>query len=288
MPEGPEVRTISDVLRKKVLNRQIESIELSDNAKVFNFNLYEEHNIKHENPTITKIYSYGKKLIIILDDELAILFSLGMTGAFRYKKETHTHVIFNLVPLQDVTVSKTVTPLQAFNFTDTRRFGDVSFYNLEGLEEEINKLGPDLLEAALTTEITKKKWLEIFKRKSARGLAIGNKAICVILLDQNFVAGIGNYLKSEILYYSSILPDRLANDLSDFEWEKMRTVAHHIIKLSYAYGGLTIESYISPDGKMGKYPAAVYNKQKDPLGNKIIKGKTKDSRGSYWVDEIQK
>jgi formamidopyrimidine-DNA glycosylase len=287
MPEGPEVRTIADVLNKKVLNRKIEEIELSENAKVYNFDLYENYlSDRKGDVSITKISSYGKKLLIYLNNEIVIVFSLGMTGAFRFKKETHSHVIFHLHAVS--TAGETaVNAVESFNFTDTRRFGDATFLNIEDLDDNLSNLGPDLLEAALNTPISKRKWLEIFKQPSARGLKIGKRAICIILLEQNFVAGIGNYLKSEILYYSGILPDRLACDLSDEEWEKIRTVAHHIIKVSYLYGGLTIESYISPDGKMGKYPTAVYNKQKDPLGNKIIKGTTKDKRTSYWVDEIQ-
>lgn len=294
MPEGPEVRTIADVLNRKVLNRKIKEIELSENAKVYNFDLYENYlSILNGNDiSITKISSYGKKLLIYLNNEIVIVFSLGMTGAFRFKKETHSHVIFHLhTGDSDATVTDTAPTaadaVESFNFTDTRRFGDATFLNVEDLDNNLSNLGPDLLYAALNTHISKKKWLEIFKQPSARGLKIGKRAICIILLEQNFVAGIGNYLKSEILYYSGILPDRLACDLSDDEWEKIRTVAHHIIKVSYLYGGLTIESYISPDGKMGKYPTAVYNKQKDPLGNKIIKGTTKDKRTSYWVDEIQ-
>jgi formamidopyrimidine-DNA glycosylase len=298
MPEGPEVRTIADVLNRKVLNRKIKEIELSENAKVYNFDLYENYlSDRKDDVSITKISSYGKKLLIYLNNEIVIVFSLGMTGAFRFNKETHSHVIFHLhagdatvdaaASAGDAAVEAVVSAVKSFNFTDTRRFGDATFLNIEDLDDNLSNLGPDLLEAALNTPISKKKWLEIFNQPSARGLKIGKRAICIILLEQNFVAGIGNYLKSEILYYSGILPDRLACDLSDEEWEKMRTVAHHIIKVSYLYGGLTIESYISPDGKMGKYPTAVYNKQKDPLGNKIIKGTTKDKRTSYWVDEIQ-
>ena len=58
--------------------------------------------------------------------------------------------------------------------------------------------------------------------------------------------------------------------------------------LSYAYGGHTIESFISPDGQLGAYPAAVYARQMDNLGNVIERKKLSNGRTAHFVSAIQK
>jgi len=316
MPEGPEVRNMALVLQQDLVGKHILDVTLSDVAKVYNFDVYTYYAAlcfeRDKLLCITKIWSYGKKLLLEINNgDLVVMFSLGMTGSFRYTKTTHSHVIFSLAePL----VKEHETPDGKFistepceyligvpklmTFTDSRRFGNATFYGggskiglglgLTAAKEELKKLGPDLLEHALTKPIGKKAWLNIFKAVNKRGnLKIGTKQICQILLEQEFVAGIGNYLKSEICYYSSILPFRAASDLSDEEWESLRTVAHHIIKVSYLYGGLTIESYTMPNDKIGRYPVAIYGKTKDPKGFTVQRGETADKRTSYWVEEIQ-
>jgi len=307
MPEGPEVRNMALVLQQDLVGKHILDVTLSDVAKVYNFQLYTDYAAlcfkEDKLLCITKIWSYGKKLLLEINNgDLVVMFSLGMTGSFRYTKTTHSHVIFSLAePLvkeyetEDGKFISTepreylIGVPKLMTFTDSRRFGNATFYSsLSTAKEELEKLGPDLLEHALTKPIGKKAWLNIFKAVNKRGNPkIGTKQICQILLEQEFVAGIGNYLKSEICYYSGILPFRAASDLSDDEWELLRTVAHHIIKVSYLYGGLTIESYTMPNDKIGRYPVAIYGKNKDPLGHTIQRGETADKRTSYWVEEIQ-
>lgn len=92
---------------------------------------------------------------------------------------------------------------------------------------------------------------------------------------------------SEILYYAGILPERKINTITLQEWETLRVVAHKIILLSYSHGGFTIKDFISPDGQLGTYPAAVYGKKLDPYGNPVISMKTSNGRTSHWVAAIQ-
>lgn len=313
MPEGPEVRNMADVLQNDLVGKHITEVELSEVAKVSNFELFEDYReLCSETKrllVITKVWAYGKKLIMEINyGALAIMFSLGMTGCFRYTKSTHSHLIFSLAEQlvkeveDDEGHFKPVEPreyligkINLVSFTDTRRFGQATFFGdgssksgINAVRQDLESLGPDLLEHALTTPIKPKAWRALFARTGVRGqLKIGTRQICQILLEQEFVAGIGNYLKSEILYYSGIVPFRAAADLSDEEWETIRQVAHHIIKVSYQYGGLTIESYTMPNDKIGRYPVAIYGKTKDPKGFTVLRGETADKRTSYWVEEVQ-
>ena len=313
MPEGPEVRNIADQLNKLIEYEKfkitIDQIELSKNAEVIDFDFFTE--MQPTTPfRVTKIYSYGKKLIIELNSIFSIIFSLGMTGAIRLEKTLHSHLTFTynvhremngasakgIYTICHETDAASAAETKKFYFHDSRRFGDVRFLKSAKIADikAIYDLGPDLLDHAINTHLSNKEWLAIFLRIGSsptaiknKTLAIGKRTISTILLDQSFVAGIGNYLKSEILYYSAILPDRLAADITRDEWETLRVVSHHIIEVAHSYGGLTIESFINPDGSMGTYPRAVYGKTEDPLGNKVYSSKTKDGRKSFWVPEIQ-
>ena len=56
---------------------------------------------------------------------------------------------------------------------------------------------------------------------------------------------------------------------------------------SYLSKGATISTYYNIDEKKGVFKFKVYGKEKDDLGNIIIKEKTDDGRTSHWVKEIQ-
>lgn len=251
MPEGPEVKTIADSLQV-LINRELTGI-----SRIGNFN-----KLKEEVPfipgKIITIFSYGKKLIISFGQEF-LIFSFGMTGRISWKPSKYSLIKFSCEP--------------DFYFEDIRRFGNVL---LTG-KLELN-LGPDVF-----GEISKAKFEEIFKQKKLQ-----NKEISEVLLDQKVLSGIGNYLKSEILYSAEILPQRTVASLTPEELEKLRIACYKIPRESYEHHGLTIENYFDPDGKKGEYDPLVYGKKIDALGNPVIKGTTKDQRTSYWVPEVQK
>ena len=147
------------------------------------------------------------------------------------------------------------------------------------LQNKINKIGPDLLNDQFTLEIWKNKitWSRI-----------KSKQICGFLMEQKYFSGIGNYLKSDILYLAAIRPDRSLMTLTDEEITRIFHVAVKTIRRSYHYRGCTIKSYWDPDGKAGKYERIVYGKTHDQYGNEIIKSTFKDKRTTHWVPSIQK
>lgn len=284
MPEGPEAKTVSDKLRPHLVNNVITDCHKDERAKTIGF-----FNLKCP-ITIIDVRSYGKKVIIDINnsndpnDGYMIIISLGMSGRLQYSPGNHSHISFDI---STPTVNGPFTVLKPYfslYFDDTRYMGSIDIIPNPGVPLYFKDIGPDLLQAALDekTWITREKWLKIFKQNK-----IKNRAICDVLLDQDLIAGIGNYLKSEILYYSGIHPNRDVKNITDDEWERIRINAHKIILLSYSYGGFTIESFISPDGSHGLYPAAVYGKTHDPLGNPIIKMETRDKRTSHFVPSIQ-
>lgn len=276
-PEGPEARTVADKLRQTLVNRSIINGIKGERGKSIGFD-----NLKCP-ATIIGVRSYGKKVLIDLDSDHVIVISLGMGGRLQYMAGDHSHIHFEIGEYQLEGPFRVLRKVFTLYFDDHRYMGSVDIIPTTGIPLYFNAIGPDLLEAALDpiTWISLEKWLNIFCQKKLK-----NRVICNVLMEQSLVAGIGNYLSAEVLYYAGIHPERIVSTMTIEEWDRIRIAAHKVILSSYSYSGFTIESFISPDGSWGQYPAAVYGKTHDPLGNPVVKKKIK-GRTSHWVPAIQ-
>lgn len=269
-PEGPEVRTVADKLGLVLPGSQILSF-FEDGVMEKN----KGFDLLHEviGSKILAVSSFGKKVLIWLD-QIVIVVSLGMTGRLWYTTSKNTHVALKLQKEQHEYV---------LAFDDSRRFGSFCVIRKNFLVTELGNIGPDLLEAALTEEINANAWIKIFHKKFT-----SERKICDVLTDQSLVSGIGWYLMTEILYFCGISPLRPTKNITLEEWELLRIISHYIIKVSYSYGGLTIESFISPDGSSGLYPSVIYGKSSDKLGNIVIKEKISSGRSISYVPQLQR
>jgi formamidopyrimidine-DNA glycosylase len=218
-----------------------------------------------------------------LDTNVSIIVSLGMAGRLQYTQGNHSHVCFEISDCQVTGPFRVMKHVFNLYYEDPRYMGGVDIIPNHGLSLYFKDQGPCLLQASLDeqTWISLERWIQIFAQKKFE-----NRMICDILLEQSLVAGIGNYLRAEILYYSGINPTRKVQSITLDEWDRIRSSSHKVINLAYQHNGFTIESFISPDGTYGTYPAAVYGKTHDPTGNPVVKTDVKD-RKIHWVPAIQ-
>ena len=132
---------------------------------------------------------------------------------------------------------------QTFNlyFVDQRHFGLFEFTPKKSiLNQKIAKLGPDLL----NQYISFKEFKEIIMRHSL-------KNICKVLMEQSIFSGIGNYLKSEILYDSKIHPLTTVNNLTESKLRDLYQSSRRLIKASYLSQGNSLRHYKNVDSKKG-------------------------------------
>lgn len=92
------------------------------------------------------------------------------------------------------------------------------------------RLGPDLLDAGTTPEIVDARLAE--SRFAGRSLA-------ALLLDQGFVAGIGNYLRSEMLFVAGVAPERRPRDLDPEERTRLAEAIVRVGRQAYRLAGVT-------------------------------------------------
>lgn len=97
-----------------------------------------------------------------------------------------------------------------------------------------------------------------------RNLAMKHKKmnICSFLLNQDYMSGIGNYLKSEILFYCKINPHTIMSALTDTQYVLLAKNIVEIATRSYKAGGFSMKDYYMPDGLPGRYFPRVYGKTK--------------------------
>lgn len=270
IPEGPEIRITAEELCQKLTGRKI----LFYNIKEEFFKRTSGFTQHFRECTVETVRSYGKKVIFQFDNNTLMIASLGMTGRFQYKEEKHCHITFSL---EDES---------KFYFNDPRRFGGLDVIPADQEAKYLSDLGPDILQHALDDNwISNEKWTELYKPKLMR------RKIFDILLDQSIIAGLGLYLVTDLLYHAGVHPLRLGNTITTEELDLIRIHAHKVVLSSYQQKGLTISDFISPDGSLGKYQAAIYGKYKDPNGHKIIHQKASNAKGArtvHFVLEIQK
>lgn len=93
------------------------------------------------------------------------------------------------------------------------------------------KLGPDALDPTLDAEAIAARLEDArFRRRGLGGL----------LLDQSFVAGIGNYLRSEICFDARLHPDQCALDLTPAERRRLARAILKMPRRAYETSGVTL------------------------------------------------
>jgi len=266
MPEGPEVRRIAQDLAQKVSGRILNSVEILSGRYqkkepsgwgVFTTILPKK---------IIGVGSHGKFMYWLLDDEISIWSTLGMTGHWGSQPLEHPRVRFNL----------NEGPIY---YNDQRNFGTLKFVRGKfALIEKLTSLGPDMLAQNVTD-------IEFIKQlRQKEGWEI-TKA----LMDQSLIAGVGNYIKADSLWLAKISPHRKVCDLSDVELITLNRSIKHVMQESYNSGGTTINSYQGFDGTAGEYSRRflVYNQKVDPDGNNVVKEATGDNRTTHWCPAVQ-
>jgi formamidopyrimidine-DNA glycosylase len=273
MPEGPEVKTITVGLDEELKGKTLYSIEFSEKGKYREKSPSNFLTIEKCLPAkIKSVRCKGKFIIFMFKSEEGKVFymgnSLGMSGIWAFSEKQQKHTCMTML------VGK-----EKIQFIDQRHFGCVHFYpDSEKLQEKLNTIGPDFL----NTGITLKKFSERIKKK-------GKRVINDVLMDQSVVSGVGNYIKSEVLYRSKISPRRKIDTLDEKDISRLYDSISDIMEKSYKYNGMSQENYVTLEGEEGKYVnfLLVYRKKKDPKGNNVKAEKMK-GRTTYWVPEIQK
>lgn len=274
MPELPEVETIKRGLLERVKGKKVKKVSIK-NPKCISFPSPGEFKERIEGRVFREINRKGKYLIIELDSGENLVFHLKLTGRILYSPEEgkefeYVRVIFAFEEGDEL------------SFTDIRGFGsiwlipDKEFDKIPGLES----LGPEPLEEDFT--------LESFQKmlKSKRG------KIKVLLMDQTFLAGVGNIYAQEALFLAGIHPERPSSSLTSKEVKKLYDSLRFVLTEAIQYRGSSVDAYVDVEGRKGNYEEKlrVYGKEGGlcPSCSTPIRKITISGRGTYFCPRCQK
>lgn len=271
MPELPEVETVKNILKTKVVGKQVESVNVYHANVVANLDVTEFQK-RLSGQTIHDIKRRGKWLIFVLDQDL--LFShLRMEGKYFLKDPNdsiskHEHVIFRFSDQTEL------------RYHDTRKFGRMYVYTKEEAEkqEPLVSLGFEPWDERLTKEYLKG--------------ALKNKKIPIktSLLDQSIICGIGNIYDDEILFLSKIHPKTPSNKLTKSQLQTVIDHTRSVLELAIQNGGTTIRSFSAEEGVHGRFQQqlSIHGKTSCPICQGIVKKEFIGGRGTYYCPKCQK
>ncbi|HJV44190.1 MAG TPA: DNA-formamidopyrimidine glycosylase [Bacillota bacterium] len=274
MPELPEVETVRRTLKELVVGKMIENVYVRLPRIIRKPEDIAEFSLLLKGQTIQDIERRGKYLKFVLDD-LVLVSHLRMEGRYGvYLRneivEKHTHVIFQFTDGTDL------------RYKDVRQFGTMEVWR-KGEEElfpPLSKLGPE----PLLPEFT----LVSFKNKLK-----GRKTkIKPLLLNQEFIAGLGNIYVDEALYKVRIHPETEAQSLSAKKMTELHQAIRETLQEAVERGGSSVKSYVNGQGEMGTFQLQLkaYGREGEPCGRcgNPIEKMFVAGRGTHFCPYCQK
>ncbi len=271
MPELPEVETIKRQLSRKIKGKKIKTVEVF----LPRFVKYPQQKFKKlvAGAKIKKINRRAKLLIIELSNDYCLVIHLKLTGQliFNGSLNKHTHLIYHF------------TDGSCLLHNDLRRFGFVKVIAKKDLADFLKKekFGPEPLSKEFTLELFKKL---LSQRK--------NSKIKPLLMDQKFMAGIGNLYADEILFYAGVLPFRKVGALKAREIKKIYQEIKRVLELAIRKQGSSVEYYLDTSGKKGNFVPLIQVYQR--TGQPCYRCKTKikrlkiNGRSAHFCPKCQK
>jgi len=259
VPELPEVETVVRSLADRLQSRRI--VAASFSSRFVTPGNRKRLASRLAGRTIRSLARRGKFIVMTLD-EGTLAVHLGMTGKLLIDATAtgHTHGVFTLddgVLLYD----------------DPRQFGRIELDS-----RRVGKLGPEPLEIGLE---------EFSKRLKAR-----KSRVKPLLLNQTFLAGLGNIYVDEALFQAGIHPLAIASRLNAARAARLHQAIREILTLAIEHRGSSISDYVDAGGRRGNFQILhkAYGREGQPCVNcgapirKILVAQ----RGTHFCPQCQK
>ncbi len=218
MPEGPEVRAQADRLAKALVGRPLTEVWFEP-----------ERLQRWAAPLcaagVAAVHTRGKAFLLRFSDGHTLYVHHQLYGRWTLSKAG--------------SAARSTRTLRVALRTDARcallwSATDVDVLDDAGLAAHpyLARLGPDVLDATTTAAVVAER---LGERRFAR------RALAALYLDQGFLAGVGNYLRTEVLWAAAVDPARRPADLSPAARQRLAEATVSICQRAYQTGGVTSE-----------------------------------------------
>jgi formamidopyrimidine-DNA glycosylase len=251
MPELPEVETLRRDLERDVVGKRVKLVEVSGMRSIRRHPNKKHFASKLEGRKIAGVDRRGKYLLLRLDDGDILVAHLGMSGQLlrtrgsaRSKPDKHTHVVI------------TFTQGGQLRFVDPRTFGEMFLTTPEELEDEV----PELAHLGFDPVDDMMSWTRFGDLLTAK-----KTKLKPLLMDQKFVAGIGNIYSDEILFTAGLRYDRSSDSLSSQEVRRLYRAMVETLQDAIKHRGSSLadEQYRDLFGQLGEFQSQhkVYDRE---------------------------
>ncbi len=233
MPELPEVETIVSGLQKELIGLHIKELQvlrpqILEHTDILKLNQY----LLGQN--ITQVKRRGKYILISFNNGCKLTTHLRMSGCYILFNTiealtAYTRLCFNL------------SQHKQLQYQDKRALGRIRLYLPGERLTALEGLGVEPLGDGFSVDYL----MHQMKRH--------RREIKPLLLDQRFIAGIGNIYASEILFAAHISPVRISNALKPTEVKRLFQAVRHILTQAIASRGTHISDYLDSAGKTGNF-----------------------------------
>lgn len=274
MPELPEVETVVRSLAKTLTGRVIRDVEVLHKPSVSGSPSKPQF-VKGKR--VLSVHRRGKFIRIDLEDSTAMAIHLRMTGwlgviptgAKDPRNDPYVRVRY---PLDD--------GKETLIFRDVRTFGRVWCGARDMVEsmKALARLGPEPL------IIKADEFAERLKSRSGR--------LKPLLLNQEFLAGVGNIYADESLFRAGLHPLALSTQLKTAKAHALHAAIQEVLAEAIQAGGSSVENFLNPDGEPGWFQQKLraYGREGekcmrcDGIIQRIVLGQ----RGTWFCPKCQK
>jgi endonuclease-8 len=235
MPEGPEIRRATDKIHRAIAGNVASDV-------FFAFDHLKRYEDALVGRTVVAVKPYGKAMVTYFDNGLGVY--------------SHNQLYGKWVICKPDSAPATRRQLRFAVHTPCRWALLYSASKIEVLTAEavphhpyIAKLGPDTLDATLTpAQVAERTLSPPFHRRQ----------FATLLLDQGFLGGVGNYLRTEILYVAGIHPAQRPVDCTPEQIAAFAGAALALPQQSYRHSGITNDLTLAAQLKQDGYRRREY------------------------------
>ncbi len=219
MPEGPEMYRVARKLHADIADKPLTEVW-------FAFNHLKKWQAPLSDSQVERVTTLGKALMIYFRTGEAIYTHNQLYGRWRFSepdRRPDTRRSLRLA-LSTPTRSALLYSASDIEVIPASEIQSHPFIARAGLDILSSEAGVDEVDA----------WLDEFPGQRRR--------LGLLLLDQSFLAGVGNYLRSEILFLAGIPPDSRLVDLDAGRRRRLAEAAHRLMWRSVKTGGITLDA----------------------------------------------
>ena len=268
MPEGPEIRLAADKIEKALRPHLVTEVFFAfDHLKPFEADL--------TGCRVTRIETRGKAMLTHFDNGLSVYSHNQLYGIWMVRKaqnfpDTNRQLRFAVHNAKKSALLYSASDIQILS-------------SPEEIETHpfLSKLGPDVLSSGGKPQ-------QLYERRKSK--KHHRRRLSTLYLDQHYLAGIGNYLRSEILFVAKLHPYLRPMDCSDEQLMALAEASIEISYQSYKYKGVTndldLANQLKAEGaRYRDYRYWVFGRKDKPCyecGTPIIKEMVSNRRIYYW------